>query len=175
MVWFRDPLEYLQSRAVDTVFMDDGARTIRFTPYFANSGFYFLKHNARTQQLMERMLKSASELAYTHSHQSTFTRYLTEAQHLCNLDIDILSVRDFPSGDQYHNDKPYIKAIAEGREHPFVFHMSFTATRGDKVRYFRDINMWKVADSPQCTAAQSMIDYVARNPTSDFAAQCCQP
>lgn len=156
VVWLRDPLPPLRASAGDAVFMDDGARTIRFTPYFANSGFYFLRRNARTQQLMERMAKSAAELAHTHSHQSTLTRYLTEAQHLCNLDVRLLPVLDFPSGDQYHNDKPFLKAVREGRAKPFVFHMSFTASRADKVRYFADIDMWLVDGKRECVDAQAM-------------------
>jgi hypothetical protein len=49
--------------------MDDGAKSPRFAPYFSNSGFYYVKNNIRTRFLMEKMLKSISEISFTHSHQ----------------------------------------------------------------------------------------------------------
>ena len=49
--------------------MDDGAKSPRFAPYFSNSGFYYVKNNLRTRYLMEKMLKSISEISFTHSHQ----------------------------------------------------------------------------------------------------------
>jgi hypothetical protein len=153
--------------------MDDGARTIRFTPYFANSGFYFLKNNNNTQQLMERMLKSATELSSTHSHQCTLTRYLTEMQHLCNLDIEILDEEAFPSGNQYHNDKPFLKRIFAGIQRPFVFHMSFTATRDDKVRFFKDIQMWSLPARPECNSASAMADWIQQRSDNKIIEACC--
>lgn len=174
IVWFRNPLPLLQKVTVDTTFMDDGARTIRFTPFFENSGFYFLRYNPRTLQLMERMLRSASELAKTHSHQSTLTRYLTEVQHQCNLHVQILDQHDFPSGDQYHNDKKFLSAIKAGEKHPYVFHMSFTTSREDKVRYFTDIGMWKIrSDLHECAQIPFMMDRVARNAVPDTPTHCC--
>ena len=61
VIWLRDPLAYFAEEAapaVDTFWMDDGARTSRYAPYFANSGFYYLRANDRTQHLMYRMLQS---------------------------------------------------------------------------------------------------------------------
>lgn len=38
---------------VDSVYMDDGARSERFGPYFMNSGFFFFRHNHRTTHLLQ--------------------------------------------------------------------------------------------------------------------------
>ena len=38
----------------DVLFMDDGARTPRFAPYFTNTGFYFIRYNKKTLYFMER-------------------------------------------------------------------------------------------------------------------------
>jgi hypothetical protein len=36
--------------------MDDGARTSRYAPYFANTGFYLVRANPRTQQFMSELM-----------------------------------------------------------------------------------------------------------------------
>jgi hypothetical protein len=76
-----------------------------------NSGFYFQKYNERTQFLMEKMIKSISEIAVTHSHQATLTRHITEAHHLVGLQIQVLSQEAFPSGIVFHHDKKYIAKL----------------------------------------------------------------
>ena len=48
VIWLRDPLtEYFHVPEVagdfDVYLMDDGARSTRFAPFFANSGFYYFK------------------------------------------------------------------------------------------------------------------------------------
>ena len=42
LVWLRDPIEYIKSIQKDLVFMDDGIRSPRFSPFYINSGFYFM-------------------------------------------------------------------------------------------------------------------------------------
>ncbi len=87
LVWMRDPRPKLQATVHDAVFMDDGARTPRFTPFFANTGFYFLRHNTRILHMLERLLRGVGEISYTHSHQATLNRHLTETQSLLNLKV----------------------------------------------------------------------------------------
>ena len=173
MVWYRDPLPLLEADPTDVLFMDDGARTTRFTPYFVNSGFYFLRRNPRTQQLMERMLRSAEELGVTHSHQSTLTRYLTETQQLANLQIGVLDADLFPSGQRYHDNKAFLRRVKEGAVRPFVFHMSFTATSDDKRKYFRDIDMWLLNQEPKCLSAVGMDELISENSQSNLLEMCC--
>lgn len=38
LVWTHDPVPYFRSIDADISFMDDGARTPRYTPFFVNSG-----------------------------------------------------------------------------------------------------------------------------------------
>jgi len=87
LVWMIDPIPYLHSLKEDAIFMDDGARTPRFTPFFANTGFYFLRHNYRISHMMERVLRGVGEIGQTHSHQATLNRHLTETQSLLNLKV----------------------------------------------------------------------------------------
>ena len=60
LVWFRDPFpffhEYIRTAAAksvsgahpDAFFSDDGQRSLRYSPFYANSGFYYLLCNPRT-------------------------------------------------------------------------------------------------------------------------------
>lgn len=68
LVWLKDPFPYFRQLEGDLLFMDDGARTPRYTPFFVNSGFYFVKHNDRTLYMFEKMMKaSASEIGMIYS------------------------------------------------------------------------------------------------------------
>ena len=54
LVWFRNPFPYLKGmmedpemgvngRPLDAVLTDDGQRGLRYSPFYANSGFYYIK------------------------------------------------------------------------------------------------------------------------------------
>ena len=136
LVWFQDPVPYLQQvygSDTDIIFMDDGGRTPRFTPLYVNSGFYYLKQNERTRYLMEKMLKSVSEISTTHSHQATLIRHLVESHEIVGLEVKMVDQRLFPSGYMYHHAKEYIKNLKEYTELPYVFHMCWTDNRDQKV------------------------------------------
>jgi hypothetical protein len=134
LVWFQDPLPDLYHYPHDISFMDDGARSGRFNPFFANSGFYFMKHNELTKYLMERMISSGvSEIHRTKSHQSVMTRHIMESTALVGLEITILSQLDYPSGKMFHHNKTYMSQLRAERVSPRVFHMCWTANTQDKV------------------------------------------
>lgn len=64
VIWLRDPLlEYFHKPEVagdfDVYFQDDGARSTRFAPFFANSGFYYFRSNPRVQYLMTSLVYGA--------------------------------------------------------------------------------------------------------------------
>jgi len=125
------------------VFMDDGARTPRYTPFFVNSGFYYLKYNPKVLYFQEQMVKCGpSEIGYTHSHQSVLIRHLAESAHLYGLNVGLLDKDLFPSGQAYHERKQYINKIIAKTFEPFVFHMCWTSNRVDKVKYFKEIGLW---------------------------------
>jgi Nucleotide-diphospho-sugar transferase len=96
----KDPFPVLRGIKEDMAFMDDGAKSPRFAPYFSNSGFYFVKHNERTRYLMEKMLKSSVEISFTHSHQATLMRHMIESHHVVpqGLSVLVLDLKEFPSG-----------------------------------------------------------------------------
>ena len=171
LVWTQNPIPYLRSLDADISFMDDGARTPRYTPFFVNSGFYFVKYNARTMYFQEKMMKtSACEIGRTHSHQSVLIRHISESHHLgkhlllfvlflhflsskihpmitsyfycsdllsplfCSqysvllvgLKVTVLDKDLFPSGEAYHERKPFLNKVIARTYAPYVFHMCWT-------------------------------------------------
>jgi len=139
LVWFKDPVPYMETLYgddTDILFMDDGGRTPRFTPLYVNSGFYWMKYNSRTVYLMEKMLKSVSEISTTHSHQATLIRHIVESHEIVGLEIKMVDQRLFPSGYMYHHEKKYIASLKEYGVFPYVFHMCWTDNRDQKVLAF---------------------------------------
>ena len=83
---------------------------------------------------MEKMLKSVSEIATTHSHQATLIRHLVESHDIVGLQIRMVDQKLFPSGFMYHHQKKYITDLKNYEVHPYVFHMCWTDNRDQKVR-----------------------------------------
>ncbi len=107
----------------DAYLSDDGQRSLRYTPFFANSGFYYLVANPRTEYFAWTILTAFDLLHITGSHQNVFTIRLIEALDLAGIKPKLLSLREFPSGVKFNHDKPYMRAIRDQHEHPFIFHM----------------------------------------------------
>lgn len=56
LVWFKSPWEVFDDPSFDAYCMDDGARSERFSPLYANSGFYYLRANPRIVHFMQTLL-----------------------------------------------------------------------------------------------------------------------
>lgn len=190
LVWLRDPVPHFKEQFLtksfsnsDFLFMDDGARTPRFTPFFVNTGFYYQRYTSRTIYLMEKMLKSVDTLFRTNSHQAVLIRHITEAHHLYNLDVGVLDQDLFPSGIMFHHNKTYIESMLKHEVHPFVFHMCWTASREDKVKYFKEMGFWFLSQSEDssavCSSSQNMLNYLNSSSTStnkdSLQKKCCYP
>ena len=59
VVWLRpDVWDAVYAPATDSAWMDDGVRTDRFAPFFANSGFYLLRATWRYELLLAHLLNA---------------------------------------------------------------------------------------------------------------------
>ena len=151
LVWFRDPLPYFEHVAddqVDTFWMDDGARSARYTPWYANSGFYFLRANPRVLFFMHRLLMSYDIIQAVRSHQHALIMLLTDLMAKHGLTAQLLSPLDFPQGQVFHHKKDVMRDFVSGAREPYVFHMCWTASRVDKLRYLKNIALWFI--DPKC-------------------------
>lgn len=178
LVWLKDPFKYFLSLDQDMIFMDDGQKSPRYTPYYVNSGFYFVKHNERTLYLFEKMMKcGASEIGKSHSHQQVLIRHIAESHHLYGLQVYVLDMKLFPSGQVYHENKKLVKKIQEKTYRPYVFHMCWTTNREDKLVYFKDMGLWYLAENqPVCESkGDSMLKFARiHGPRKSIRDKCCR-
>eukprot|EP00606_Chrysophyceae_sp_TOSAG23-5_P000358 GSChrysophyteH2.ASY1.ANO1.956.1 assembled CDS len=152
LVWFKEPFSFIYGPDRQTVhgahtdgfFSDDGQRGLRYAPYYANSGFYYLKANARTENLAWLVMTSYDTIKVTGSHQNVFIAKLIESVDLAGLAPYLLDIDLFPTGVKYHRDRPYMKGIEEGWQHPYNFHMCWTLNKKDKIKYFHNVHMWYI-------------------------------
>lgn len=182
LVWLKDPFHYFLDLHYDLLFMDDGQMSPRYTPYYVNSGFYFVQYNSRTLYLFEKMIKcGASEIQRTHSHQQVLIRHISEAHHLYGLSVYLLDMDQFPSGQRYHENKPYIRRIQAREFRPYVFHMCWTENRVDKVIYFKDVGLWYLPDTDSgsigqtCNIGSKMLEYATSSSGKrvNIREKCC--
>lgn len=175
LVWLKNPFKYLVGLNQDIVFMDDGQISPRYTPYYVNSGFYFVNHNARTMYLFEKMIKcGASEIGRSHSHQQVLIRHIAESHHLFGLQVFVLNRELFPSGQTYHENKKLVKKIQDKTYRPYVFHMCWTDNRENKIVYFKDVGLWYLPDQyDMCLRAELMLSEITRN-NANIRDKCCQ-
>eukprot|EP00565_Helicotheca_tamesis_P007069 CAMPEP_0185735742 /NCGR_PEP_ID=MMETSP1171-20130828/26112_1 /TAXON_ID=374046 /ORGANISM="Helicotheca tamensis, Strain CCMP826" /LENGTH=198 /DNA_ID=CAMNT_0028406153 /DNA_START=20 /DNA_END=616 /DNA_ORIENTATION=- len=134
----------------DIYFQDDGSRQIRYAPYSANSGFYYVRKNERTTYLFTALLYAGDAIKATGSHQQVLVGLLAEHSSLFGLRIKILDKYDdeFPGGYHYHMDRPFMKRLVDGKANALMFHMSWTKNKDNKLKFLQQMGDWFVEE--QC-------------------------
>ena len=156
LVWFRDPFPYLKNiindptypTPVDAIFTDDGQRGIRYSPFYANSGFYYIKYSERSKYWAYSIMTAFPMIQRTGSHQNVFTMRLQESLDIQGgLRTKLLLLQDFPNGLYYHHNKSYMVDFLVNKKHkPYNFHMCWTQRKADKVNYLKKTLMWYLND-----------------------------
>jgi Nucleotide-diphospho-sugar transferase len=177
IVWYKDPLEYFHNpntpvNQYDVFFQDDGGHSVRYAPYSANSGFYFVRFNARTRHFLTSLLMVGDLILSTKSHQQALIATLNEHVSLYGLKAKVLSrdMEEFPGGFQFHqHSKVYMKSFYEGNIHPYIFHMSWTLNKNNKLFFLRQMGEWFVHDQCIQKNVSDMEDADAQN----LVPTCC--
>lgn len=138
-----------KNKNVDVFMSDDGNHGMRFSPFYGNSGFYFILANARTEYVAWTVCTAFDHLHTSGSHQNVMTIRMMEGMDSVNLTALVLDIDDFPTGMKYHHDKPYMKKLARKEIHPYGFHMCWTLNKGQKLEYLRLTKMWYLTE--MCT------------------------
>jgi hypothetical protein len=73
------------SARFDTQWMDDGARTSRFAPFFANSGFFYLRNNYKTRQFWDAFTLAGGLMKYWRSQQQVSGSIQVPSDHTHDL------------------------------------------------------------------------------------------
>jgi len=184
IVWYKDPLKYFSNiTEYDIFFQDDGGHSLRYAPYSANSGFYFVRSNDRTRHFLTALLLAGGDMVIsTKSHQQALIALLQEHVSLHGLRAKVLSrdMEEFPGGYQYNQKTGnYMKAFYAGELHPYIFHMSWTLNKDNKLLYFRQMGEWYVKDRCIAKKYEEITGGKGRNDASptgdavDLAPLCC--
>jgi hypothetical protein len=196
LVWFRNPFPYfhkyietskprsiLSGTSPSAFFSDDGQRSLRYSPFFANSGFYYLVGGYRSAHLAWSIMTAFDAVQVLGSHQNVFTLKMVEGLSVNAASSVLLSLKDFPNGIMYHHDKGYMKklhargyisdptvssesdkeeqykyqlSVSMSSPHypsPYHFHMCWTQGKPDKLKYLRLAQMWYLTD--QCSPLEA--------------------
>jgi hypothetical protein len=159
IVWLKHPLEFFRQDQgdFDVYFQDDGGHSLRYAPYSANTGFYFSRHNDRTRRFFSSVMMNTDLILQTKSHQQALIAVLNEHSSLHGLKIKVFdrSTPEFPGGFQWNQRSgAYMKSYFSGDIAPYIFHMSWTLNKANKVLYFEQFNEWWV--EPQCVGSKSL-------------------
>lgn len=167
VVWQANPLPILATYGEDTLWMDDVARSTRYVPFSANTGFYLIRANEMTAHFLYKVMLSFDLVVHWRSHQHVVNAVLQEHFSSLNLGVRVLPREEFQIGAIFHRNKTYADELARGIARPSVFHWAWTAGRKDKLRFARETNTWHLRE--ECGA-----DFVAD--AADPAAlldECC--
>lgn len=171
VVWFRSPLEYFATASrADVYFSDNGLRTMRSAPTFANSGVYFVRSNPRSRRFLQSVLLAYDSTALTGSHQAVFNEKLAEAMELQRLNPQPLPASLFPHGLKVVRDRAYMLSLRRGLHAPLLFHMCWTANKEQKLANFRSFGMLYLS-APCETAARSASSVLK---LGNIVEKCCQ-
>ena len=130
----------------EAFFSDDGQRSLRYSPYFANSGFYYLIASERSEWFAYSIMTAFDAIQVLGSHQNTFTSRLVEGLALGHRHAVLMPMEAFPTGIMYHHDRGYMKRLRQGKVQPYNFHMCWTQGKPDKLMYLRKALMWYLSE-----------------------------
>jgi Nucleotide-diphospho-sugar transferase len=180
MVWFKHPLEYFYKLVEDTeydiFFQDDGGHSVRYAPYAANSGFYYVRANARTRHFLTSLLMNGDVVVSSRSHQQVLIAFLNEHVSLFGLKAKVIPRTDveFPGGYHFHQrSKLYMRNFFKGVYKPYIFHMSWTLNKDSKVSFFRQMGQWYVHQKCIDTTVQNIEGVTTYTSTDSFVGTCC--
>jgi hypothetical protein len=83
------------------------------------------------------------------SHQAALIALLNEHVSLYGTRVKIFSRDgdDFPGGHAYNMRKSFMKDLIAGVHQPYVFHMSWTVNKDNKMKYFQQLGEWFFDDT----------------------------
>ena len=148
---------------------------LRYEPYSANSGFYYVRYNARTEHFFNSLLLAGDLIFKTDSHQQALIALMTEHVSLFGLRVKVFSrdEEDFPGGYHYHQvSGKYMKSLFKGEVHPYIFHMSWTKNKDNKLLFLQQMGDWFVNE--ECIHKKTTeISAFDPNDANSLISSCC--
>jgi len=192
VVWYQHPLQFFEQKfqnalnrssisntsrttttaedlLFDMYFQRDGAHhPERFAPLAANTGFYYVRYNAKTEYFWSTMVRRGDLVLYERSHQAALTLLVNEHMHVHGLRVQVMDRDDdsnqLLSGFHYHVRPKLLRKIRQGRYPlPYIFHANWLVGK-DKVPALRKTWNWFVKEDT-CPWMQSS-SLSSSNPTT---------
>ena len=187
IVWYKNPIPFFEEQGsklqnFDMMFQDDGGHSVRYAPYSANSGFYYVRANARTSHFFSALLNAGDMIISTDSHQQALIALMSEHVSLYGLKVKVFSrdTDEFPGGYHFHmKSGKYMKRMFAGTADPYIFHMSWTLNKDNKLLFLQQMGEWHVKEECVHKTAKELPSGVvaavdANNDSeSPFADACC--
>ncbi|KAL3811127.1 hypothetical protein ACHAXA_005938 [Cyclostephanos tholiformis] len=180
IVWFKDPLTYFHDKSntaiqdFDIMFQHDGNAQSRYSPFSANSGFYYVRSNKKTSYLFTSLLYHGAIIRKSKSHQQVLVQLLNEHSSMFGLKVKVFDASQtdmFPGGYHYHQHWETMHAIISGKSNAYILHMSWTENKVNKVLFFRQMGEWYVHDKCIGDDASNLIDGNVAD--GALVEQCC--
>jgi len=157
IVWYKNPIPFFEANNpelddFDMLFQEDGGHSVRYAPYSANSGFYYVRYNPKTAYFFSNLLTSSDLILESGSHQQVLIALLSEHVSLFGLKVKIFSkdTDEFPGGFHFHQkSRKYMKRLVKGEVSPYIFHMSWTKNKDNKLLFLEQLGEWYV-NNDQC-------------------------
>ena len=156
LVWYRNPVPLFERRAAienfDMYFQYDGTHhPERFRPLAANTGFYYVKYNERTEYFFSVFIRMGDTVVADRSHQAALTTLANEHMNLYGLRVKVLArmTNVFLSGFHYHAHRYLINDIVTKKQRPYLFHANWLPNRL-KQTVLQETSNWYV--NPECSA-----------------------
>lgn len=161
IIWYKNPIPYFESdrpevKEFDMLFQDDGGHSTRYAPYSANSGFYYVRANPKTEHFFSSLLMGGDVILQAKSHQQALIALLSEHVSLYGLKVKVFSrdTDEFPGGYHFHQKTgKYMRKLFQKEVDPYIFHMSWTFNKDNKLRFLQQMGEWYV--QKQCVDAKA--------------------
>lgn len=178
VVWYQNPLPWFHDETnphhdFDMYFQDDGNHALFYAPYSANTGFYYVRNNARTKYFFNSFLMVGDRILSSGSHQIPLIAHLSEHASLHGLRVKTWGrmEKEFPGGYTFHNrqQKTFMKELmagGDGAKDTYLFHMSWTSSKINKVKFFQQMGEWYLQET--CVNVRSSSEMPQGDPKN-----CC--
>ena len=99
---------------------------------------------------------------------------LTEHSSLYGLKVKtITSDEEFPGGATFHRQADIMRKIVSGKTTPYIFHMSWTKNKDNKVLFFEQMGTWYLNDKCKDDGALDQLKKGKEIENYDFRSDCC--
>jgi hypothetical protein len=177
VLFYRNPLDYFHGPAAaefDVLFQDDGSRGKYYAPYAANAGFYYVRYSQKTRYFLNSYVMGGDLALMATNDQIELAALLAEHASMTGLRVKTLSRDDveFPGGHNFHERNSHMKEIITGKRKPFIFHMSWTKNKDDKIRFFQQMGDWFVETNCVQTTTDNLLGGAAKTKGA-LVSTCC--